>query len=136
MSRAPIPILIAALLNLNGCALMSLRDENQESYTGDPVAAAAMKLRQPSSLNSPYRASVDQLESARNHNDIIRGMTRDDVVEIWGTPRKIEPAGDEASGNERWIYSEGLSSRWSLSNTRILYFEQGQLAGWETQYAQ
>lgn len=63
-------------------------------------------------------------------NDVVMGMSVQDVRESWGTPRDVEVAGNPDEGNQRWIYRSGLTP--GLNSERILYFEQGRLVGWET----
>lgn len=82
-----------------------------------------------------HRKMMDEyaIETAVRGRDVVRGMTREDVRSAWGEPRSREVAGDERSGNERWIYTLGVSSRWSLAPKKYVYFERGQVVGWETQ---
>jgi hypothetical protein len=58
--------------------------------------------------------------------DVTLGMRKSDIAKSWGQPRFKEYAGDPNEQNERWIYSQG-------GVTRLIYFEDGQVAGWETQ---
>jgi hypothetical protein len=71
-------------------------------------------------------------EQAVNSGQIVLGMPMTDVRQVWGEPLDVESAGDPRAGNERWVYSEGLSSRWSLAPTRVVYFERGRVIGWKT----
>ena len=64
--------------------------------------------------------------------DVRLGMQTQDVRGVWGDPRNVQIAGDSNQGNERWIYTEGPTSRWGFSSVKIIYFEQGQVVGWET----
>ncbi len=148
----PIWILLLLLFPLcgalSGCASLfgrQLSDEEQLAES-DPVAAAALKLRHGhlgrSSMAAPAEfedandlAEQDhlRLSAARSRQDVVTGMSPDEVRALWGEPREIEHAGLPGSGNERWTYFEGLSSRWSLSTARVIYFEGGRVAGWEVQ---
>ena len=67
-----------------------------------------------------------------DHGDIQLGMEMKDVMDSWGEPREIQNAGDSSSGNQKWIYYEGLSSPWSMSRAREIYFEDGKVAGWRS----
>jgi hypothetical protein len=62
---------------------------------------------------------------------VVLGMPMRDVRNLWGNPVEVDPAGDTAHGNERWIYREGFSNV-GLESSRVLYFENGRLAGWQT----
>ena len=57
--------------------------------------------------------------------NVTLGMGKADISRSWGQPRFKEYAGDPDEQNERWIYSHG-------GVTRMIYFEGGQVAGWET----
>ncbi len=72
-----------------------------------------------------------QLEDARDRGEVVLGMPMRDVRNLWGNPVEVDPAGDTAHGNERWIYREGFSNV-GLESSRVLYFENGRLAGWQT----
>lgn len=62
---------------------------------------------------------------------LVYGMKMDDVIAIWGQPRDVETAGDPRNGNQKWIYSNRPSNRWSLESFRIVYFESGTVVGWQ-----
>ena len=134
MKSVQLLISTAILISLTACAGLPFggtsRSDEEELALLDPVAHAARKYQRTQVPS--YRKETGVIESAIANRDIIRGMTREEVTEAWGTPHTIEPAGTDGNGNERWIYSEGLSSQWSVSTARILYFEDGHLAGWET----
>ena len=74
-----------------------------------------------------------ELEAGQANRDLVMGMLMKDVLEIWGHPLEVQTAGDPAIGNQKWVYYDGLSSRWSLSAARVVYFESGKVAGWRTQ---
>lgn len=73
------------------------------------------------------------IHDAVQHGDITLGMTREQVRQAWGEPRARDYAGDSASGNERWTYTLGVSSYWSIQPKRIVYFDRGLVAGWESE---
>jgi hypothetical protein len=54
------------------------------------------------------------------------GMSKDQVVDVWGRPARVEVAGDPASENERWSFYESGS-------LRQVYFESGSVQGWNLQ---
>lgn len=59
-------------------------------------------------------------------SNISLGMKKNDISSSWGQPMFKEFAGDPSEQNERWIYSHG-------STKRMIYFENGEVAGWETE---
>lgn len=79
------------------------------------------------------QADRDDQSGRRDHGGIYMGMKERQVLRNWGEPRVVENAGHPEDGNARWVYFSGLSSRWSLSPMRIVYFENGVVVGWETQ---
>jgi len=73
-----------------------------------------------------------RLQAAQARRDIILGMEMQDVRSTWGEPAEIQMAGDARQGNQKWTYQEGLSSQWHISSARVIYFERGRVAGWES----
>lgn len=66
-------------------------------------------------------------------NDVGRGMSPNAVKQSWGEPDFIETAGNPIYGNERWIYNKLVSTQDGYrQEKRIIYFESGRVAGWET----
>ena len=57
-------------------------------------------------------------------------MAMNDVTSIWGEPSNVDTAGDPRDGNQRWTYYSGLSSRYGLGSKRVVFFENGRVAGW------
>lgn len=56
-------------------------------------------------------------------NDIMLGMQKNDVVQNWGRPDRMDVAGDPRLENERWAYQrDGV--------TNYIYFENGRVEGW------
>ncbi len=127
-------------LTLSGCAALrsipflggSAAEEAAEE-NADPIAAAAERFRQPafSEENSFDARARSPRANAPAPESITTGMSMEEVRQAWGSPRNVETAGDFREGNQRWTYYQGLSSRWSVSPTRVVYFERGQVAGWE-----
>jgi hypothetical protein len=81
--------------------------------------------------DSPSGISEDAIDAASRAGVITVGMSTDDVVGVWGQPSKIETAGNPLSGNQKWIYSNGLSDRWALKSPRVVYFESKRVVGWD-----
>jgi hypothetical protein len=65
--------------------------------------------------------------------DLAKGMSKKAVAQSWGEPEFREVAGDELYGNERWHYKKLVSTEDGYKQERrIIYFEAGRVAGWET----
>lgn len=58
---------------------------------------------------------------------IAQGMTKDDVMELWGKPSRVEVAGHPKFENERWSFFEG-------SSVKFIYFESGKVQGWSLDF--
>lgn len=71
---------------------------------------------------SPFTDS--QRMFALRKNDILMGMSKDDVLDSWGKPMRVEVAGNPRYQNERWLYRLNGASKY-------IYFESGQVQGWE-----
>lgn len=134
-------------LALGGCSLIGTRADSTNDPSIDPIVEAAAQVRAESGENliaieNPDAARALQQEQqdqqdamirqALKSGDVTLGMGMEDVLRSWGEPRSVDTAGDPRSGNQRWVYYDGLSSRWGMSQKRILYFERGRLVGWET----
>ncbi len=61
---------------------------------------------------------------AIGHSNIMLGMNKNDVVDSWGRPIKVEVAGNPSYENERWAYNVNGA-------TKYVYFESGKVEGWE-----
>jgi hypothetical protein len=133
MTRIFIPV--SLVLFFAGCALLPVSGmDDPASDPDDPVAQAALRLRQPASAESYESDSIPtDLATARAAREVVPGMPMDDVRSILGEPREVETAGNPMLGNQRWVYSE--ASRGSMNRldgpSRVVYFENGRVAGWE-----
>ena len=73
----------------------------------------------------------EELEQGRNmvqnrsvhSGELFLGMDKNEVVEMWGKPSRVEIAGNPANQNERWSFREDGS-------VRQVYFESGKVQGW------
>lgn len=66
----------------------------------------------------------DLAESHSVHSsELFLGMDKNQVMEVWGRPVKVEIAGNPKNQNERWAYVED-------GNTKFIYFESGKVQGW------
>lgn len=57
-------------------------------------------------------------------SSINLGMSKDDILEGWGKPLRVEIAGNPSYENERWLYNVNGA-------TKYIYFESGRVGGWE-----
>jgi hypothetical protein len=77
-------------------------------------------------------AHPSHIQALIDVNDITLGMTKQAVKDSWGEPELVEVAGNPVYGNERWHYSEQISSAEGFQTEhRLVYFESGRVAGWE-----
>lgn len=92
-------------------------------------------LKLPHNERHEYLESRAMIEKAPLHNesekffatkqsDILFGMSKDDVSSSWGTPLRVEVAGNPSYENERWLYKLNGASKY-------VYFESGKVEGWE-----
>jgi hypothetical protein len=89
----------------------------------------------PSERNTLIESKVEdlseELNSKRNmvekrsiHNsELVIGMDKKDVIEVWGKPARVEIAGNPSHQNERWSFVED-------GNIKQIYFEAGRVQGW------
>lgn len=92
-------------------------------------------------LNLPHNERREYLESrgmveqaplyterekffATKQSDILLGMSKEDVTTSWGSPTRVEVAGNPSYENERWVYKQNGASKY-------IYFESGKVEGWE-----
>lgn len=73
----------------------------------------------------------DELEQRKNmvqrrsihSSELFLGMEKNEVIEVWGKPARVEIAGNPANQNERWSFVED-------GNVKHVYFEAGKVHGW------
>lgn len=56
-------------------------------------------------------------------SDIHHGMSKLQVQDLWGSPTRVDVAGNPANENERWSFYES-------GKVRQVFFEKGRVAGW------
>ena len=61
---------------------------------------------------------------AMRDSKVASGMSKSQVMENWGEPKRVEVAGNPSYENERWLYSVNGA-------TKYIYFESGVVRGWE-----
>lgn len=67
-----------------------------------------------------------KLRQDRYQSYLAVGMTKQEVVGLWGNPQRVEIAGDPRFENERWTFVD-------QGRVRRVYFENGQVNGWAVQ---
>ncbi len=67
--------------------------------------------------------SPQEMQAIRDR-EIVLGMTKQNVIESWGQPVKVDFAGDPRHENERWAF-------FYYGKIRYVYFENGRVRGWE-----
>ena len=116
-----------------GCASLEIPDPWANPFRAEETDLRSSEVP-PSvySVETETRDRQEQLEQSRIERDVALGMTMNDVAHAWGTPGAVNTAGEPMMGNQQWIYFQGLSSRYGNGSKRVVYFEQGRVAGWET----
>jgi hypothetical protein len=61
---------------------------------------------------------------AVRQQDVLLGMKKNDVMDSWGKPARVEIAGNPQNENERWLYKTNGASKY-------IYFESGEVQGWD-----
>ncbi len=56
-------------------------------------------------------------------SDIYLGMSKDEVITLWGRPTRVQIAGNPKYQNELWLFNEDGSYK-------QVYFEEGKVNGW------
>jgi hypothetical protein len=129
-----------AFIQLSSCAtLFDFAEDNPAEFdrgyrSGSEKACAGAACHTEADSVKAFSSSSAQasegggkrIRRAIDARDIILGMTRDEVLESWGSPAQREIAGTGGSGNERWTYG----SRFSFGGSRTVIFEKGRVAGW------
>jgi hypothetical protein len=72
--------------------------------------------------STPYR--LWEREVAQERLDLVPGMGKRNVMQMFGTPERVEVGGNPLYENERWAY------RQASGETRFIYFEGGRVTGW------
>jgi hypothetical protein len=75
-------------------------------------------------LKSTYNQAISSL--AAHGGDISIGMGKEDISKMWGSPERIDIAGNPQMENERWSYYRNGESK-------LVYFENGRVEGWANQ---
>jgi hypothetical protein len=73
---------------------------------------------------NPRRGLASLEPLGLKEKEVRQGMTKQDVLESWGRPRRVEVAGNPKYENERWSFVED-------GTRRYIYFEGGNVQGWK-----
>jgi hypothetical protein len=138
-------ILVVAFMQLNSCAalLANFTEENpadrdrgyvaeeseDDGSANNPSCTGRFCRSAGADIETGRRPANDPLAAVRRAietRDVVIGMSRREVEESWGEPLQREIAGSGNLGNERWTYG----SRYSLSASRVIIFQNGRVAGW------
>ncbi|EQC47186.1 hypothetical protein [Bacteriovorax sp. Seq25_V] len=88
------------------------RDEYLANITGKVIGQQAR--RAPSSIVK---------YSPRGGREVMLGMDKAQVVQLWGNPHQVDVAGNPRLENERWtFYEQGVK--------KYIYFARGKVEGW------
>ena len=83
---------------------------------------------------SSPRQIVSQVPPITRPTSIYIGMSMREVEEFWGEPSQVYRAGlDQTSPNQKWVYHLSPSGM-GVHASRVVYFENGQVIGWETSH--
>lgn len=135
--KSPSPLLLlVTLFCLPGCASFLQFGDHGESpadydrgyeaeVEGEEEGAEVSALDVPDT-SSELDYGKRRVKRAIASRDVVLGMTRREVSDSWGHPTQREVAGRGDGGHERWTYG----SRFSLSGSRTVIFENGRVAGW------
>ena len=120
------------------CTLWGCTTLPWKSAPDDPIARAALEGDGTYDLTAGPTAEKNQgrdpaqAEKSLRNGDLILGMNQTEVLALWGKPTHKEVAGDPALQNERWVYTDGLLNDPTPHPPRLVYFDKGEVSGWDT----
>ncbi|GAB4016103.1 MAG: hypothetical protein Fur0010_15690 [Bdellovibrio sp.] len=100
---------------------LSLSSTDREQW----VDYRQMSINKPVKTYRPSSRSIASIDPIGMSSDrqIYQGMTKQDVVSMWGRPARVDVAGDPRNQNERWSYYVNGAMQY-------VFFENGVVAGW------
>ena len=112
-----------------------LNDDNERiTFLELPSVEARDKFAMAKGIYFKNPKFGPDVREAVQNSDIILGMPKEAVVQSWGEPEIVEVAGNPLYGNERWKYVEFVTTQEGYQREeRIVYFQNGKVAGWERQ---
>ena len=66
-----------------------------------------------------------EMGHAAEQSELLVDMSKEDVLQSWGRPERIDIAGKASYENERWVYQRDGA-------VKYIYFEGGKVGGWTT----
>jgi hypothetical protein len=91
---------------------LKLSDNDRQDYL---ESRGWLKARVPYDLEEHYGLRPEV---------VTMGMSKAEVMKVFGKPSRVEIAGNPSFENERWLYSVNGASKY-------VYFESGRVEGWE-----
>lgn len=73
--------------------------------------------------DSPFNLVTDHRRAQKN---ISLGMNKDDIKRNWGSPSRVDIAGNPRNENERWTFYDGR-------RVQKIFFENGVVGGWASE---
>lgn len=130
-------LLSVILLTATHCnSFGTLKDFPESDDDLRDESASGRNSPSPPTRSAHISGSSGEIHSSLDSGRLITGMGEKEVRTLYGEPEDVQVAGDLRNGNEKWIYSDGVSSkRWNLSSPRVIYFEEGKVIGWENIHA-
>lgn len=126
------PILLIALCSfVTSCALLTTQPIHQKTSR-----RITPEMDDLNSLEMLLVNEQDLIQSQHYSSDpnIRLGMNRSIVQRQMGQPSFVEVAGNPQLGNERWVYETKVPTlRGYYKERKIIYFERGNVVGWENQ---
>lgn len=106
-------------------------DDERIYFLNLPTSEARDRYAMQKGIYFRTNKFLPTVRDAVMRNDIVLGMSKDAVVESWGDPEMVEVAGSRIYGNERWKYTEYVTTQEGyLKEERIVIFEAGKVVGW------
>lgn len=104
----------------------------RNSLSVDPVTRAAQLQSDAIQLGTDDdHFDENHLETLKVQHELRMGMSMNDVISILGKPQEIQVAGNPEVGNQKWSYWEGVNDALLNKPHSVVYFEDGEVAGWE-----
>ncbi len=107
-------------------------DRERINFLSIPTYEARERWSQARGLVKADEVYTDEIAKTIESNDIALGMSQKAVMQSWGDPDAVEVAGNPIYGYERWRFNRYVSGGEGYQKEmRIVYFEGGQVVGWE-----
>lgn len=108
-------------------------DEEKIEYLSIPSIEGRQSWTNRNKIWNREKTNSDLVDLA-DAQDIAIGMTQELVRRAWGEPQNVEASGNPIYRNERWKYLREIpTANGYKKERRYVYFEGGQVVGWETE---